>query len=279
MIVKKRINNNVILAEENAKEMIVTGKGIGFRAYPKDEVDQTKVEQLFLPTGKWDTMQIAALLKDTDIADIQLAEAIILIGEKLLQQKIQRTSMLSLLDHIIFALERSKEKIAMKSPIEWEVKHFYPQEMKIGEQAVELINRIKGVKLPESEQIFIALHFVHYQIDSSATMPEMMTYLETIRDITQMIKFEFQMEIDEDSVYFQRFLHHLKCYLLIRKGEEEKRFIRQPLARLIKEDYQREFKCARKIDCYLTEKYGVAPSSDEQVYLTLHLARLIQTTE
>ena len=40
MNVVKRINNNVVLVTEAGVKMIVTGKGIGFKTYPGDEVNR-----------------------------------------------------------------------------------------------------------------------------------------------------------------------------------------------------------------------------------------------
>lgn len=39
MQVEKRINNNVVLAEDEGKQLVLFGRGIGFQVYPGDPVD------------------------------------------------------------------------------------------------------------------------------------------------------------------------------------------------------------------------------------------------
>ena len=46
MIIQKVINNNVVSTfDSNGKEVILMGKGIGFRKKTGDELDKTKIER------------------------------------------------------------------------------------------------------------------------------------------------------------------------------------------------------------------------------------------
>ena len=48
MIIQKVINNNVVSTfDSNGKEVILMGKGIGFRKKTGDELDKTKIEKIF----------------------------------------------------------------------------------------------------------------------------------------------------------------------------------------------------------------------------------------
>ena len=52
MIIQKVINNNVVSTfDSNGKEVILMGKGIGFRKKTGDELDKTKIEKIF--TLEW----------------------------------------------------------------------------------------------------------------------------------------------------------------------------------------------------------------------------------
>ena len=47
MIIQKVINNNVVSTfDSNGKEVILMGKGIGFRKKTGDELDKTKIEKI-----------------------------------------------------------------------------------------------------------------------------------------------------------------------------------------------------------------------------------------
>ena len=48
MIIQKVINNNVVSTfDANGKEVILMGKGIGFRKKAGDELDKNKIEKIF----------------------------------------------------------------------------------------------------------------------------------------------------------------------------------------------------------------------------------------
>ncbi|HBN1216501.1 TPA: transcription antiterminator BglG, partial [Enterococcus faecium] len=47
--IKKVLNSSVVLVEENGKEMIALGKGIGFGQKAGDEISGDKVDKIFLP--------------------------------------------------------------------------------------------------------------------------------------------------------------------------------------------------------------------------------------
>lgn len=49
MKVKKSLNNSMLLAENDGKEMILFGKGIGFNTKPGTIIDLQSVEQVFMP--------------------------------------------------------------------------------------------------------------------------------------------------------------------------------------------------------------------------------------
>lgn len=277
MFVKKRINNNVVLAVEKDHEMIVVGKGIGFQVYPNDEVDQTLIQQRYLPSEKMSIQQMALLLENVTLEDIELVESIIKMAEERINKKISSMIMFSLLDHLAFAIERNKKNMNIRSPIEWEVKKFYSREVEIGEKAVEMIREALGIELPVSEAVFIALHFINYQYDQE-TMDATMDYLEAIGDITQIVRFFFQIDIDEDSINYQRFLNHLRYYLIRQSsGETSKVLDNEELFLTVKEKYHKEYQCVKKISHYLSERYRSGSTSDEKLYLTLHLARLINS--
>lgn len=49
MKIKKSLNNSMLLAVNDGKEIILFGKGIGFNSKPGTMVDLKNVEQVFIP--------------------------------------------------------------------------------------------------------------------------------------------------------------------------------------------------------------------------------------
>ena len=48
MVIQKVINNNVISAyDEDHQEVVIMGKGIGFKAHTGDAIDESRIEKVF----------------------------------------------------------------------------------------------------------------------------------------------------------------------------------------------------------------------------------------
>ncbi|MEI5991025.1 hypothetical protein A5881_002558 [Enterococcus termitis] len=277
MYIKKRINNNVVLAVDEEVEVIVVGKGLGFQAYPNEPVDPKLIQQVYLPTEKMSVKQMAVLLNEASYEEILLVEKIVKIGEEKLGREINPVILFSLLDHLLFAFKRHQEALKIRSPIEWEIKQFYPKEVEVGLQVLSLIEKEKGIALEESEAVFIAMHFVNYQFDQES-METTMDYMEAMGDITQLVRYYFQVELDENSINYQRFLNHLRYYLMrLNTHETVNSLDNEEIVLTVKKKYPKEFKCSLKISGYLEERYKKTATFDEQLYLTLHLARLLHS--
>ena len=51
MRIKKVFNNNVLLAEKNGREVVLIGKGIGFKKHTGDDVEQQQITKIYTPEG------------------------------------------------------------------------------------------------------------------------------------------------------------------------------------------------------------------------------------
>ncbi|MFV8815787.1 PRD domain-containing protein, partial [Aerococcus urinaeequi] len=83
--------------------------------------------------------------------------------------------------------------------------------------------------------------------------------------------------IDENSVYFQRFVTHIRYYL-IRQGQEQEND--QPvkndrMVELAFISYPKEKEAADKIKEYLLEAKGWQVNDMELLYLILHIGNLV----
>lgn len=93
MHVLRRINNNVVLVEREKERAILIGKGIGFKVYPHDKVDEMKVEQVFVPQVDEDLNQMLDILKELPIDVLSVAQKVLAnaceeLGENLSQNLI-----------------------------------------------------------------------------------------------------------------------------------------------------------------------------------------------
>lgn len=274
MIVSRRFNNNVILARNNQQEMILMGKGIGFQVYPDEEVKLELVEQTFVPSDSFKIEGVAELLCNSNPAEVRLAQEIITYGEQILKKSLNENLIITLLDHLHFALVRHAKEMITKSPIEWEIRQMYRVETTIGIEALRLIKVKLGLVLPKSEAIFIAMHFINAQFENE-TMSDTLAFSETMNQVNSIVKYHFQIKIDEESVNYQRFLTHLRYYLIRQKNHESLDLGNEDVYFTMKERFPEENNCVEKISSFIEKKYQWQTTYDEKLYLILHVNRLI----
>lgn len=274
MIVSKRFNNNVILARSKHQEVILMGKGIGFQVYPDEEVQMELIEQTFVPSDSFMIESVAELLGDSNSKEVSLVREIIDYGEKVLAKELNDSLVITLLDHLHFAIVRHEKEMITKSPIEWEIKQMYRVETKIGLEALRIIHERLGIVLPKSEAIFIAMHFINGQFKNE-TMSDTLAFSETMNQVNSIVKYHFQIRIDEESVNYQRFLTHLRYYLIRQKNHESLELGNEDVYFTMKERFPEESNCVEKISTFIEGKYEWQTTYDEKLYLILHVNRLI----
>ncbi|MBY6930023.1 UNVERIFIED_ORG: antitermination protein BlgG [Clostridium botulinum] len=276
MQIVKVMNNSLILArDENDKEIVVMGKGLGFKRKAGEELDTEKIEKIFVLKNETDTREYVKLIEETPSEYIEITNDIIGYANEKLGGKLNDQIFITLVDHISYALTRYEKNITIQNRLLWELKKFYPKEFEIGKYAVEYINSKLNVKLPEEEAGNIAFHVVNAQTDEAEMQNTMLT-IRMLKDIFNIIQYNFGITIDKDSLNYSRFLTHLQFFvqrlLDDRMIESKENFI---FEQMIKE-YPKEVKCARLIGDYVKKVLNKEISNEELLYLTIHIVRIVQ---
>ena len=88
MIINKVLNNNVItIINENNEESVVMGRGIAFQKKKGDEIDQEKVDKIFVLKNKSINDKLIALVNDISVENLEIAEEVIKYAEKKVRHK------------------------------------------------------------------------------------------------------------------------------------------------------------------------------------------------
>ena len=275
MKIKKILNNNVALTyNERNQEVVVMGLGLAFQKKEGSTIDPDKIEKTFILENKGVSNKIAELLKEIPEIYLDLTYQIIELAKSRLPYQLDDYLYVALIDHLSFAVERHKQGFDLKNALLWEIQKYYKQEYKLALEALEIINKNLYIELPEDEAASIALHFVNSQL-SGDNMTKTVQMTEMVNDILNIVKYYFQMELDEDSVNYERFLTHLRFFALrfIRKEKLEDTYD-EFLFEQVKGKYNKAFQCAERIASYIKKDYNWSISHDEILYLTLHIHRL-----
>ena len=274
MKIVKAINNNVISAkDDNGRELVVMGKGIGFKVKEDDAVCEERIEKVFFMDSQSSVDKLKELLTNLPIEHFRVSNDIITYAKSTLNKKLNQNIYITLTDHISFAVERFNQGMMFHNPLLWEVQSIYRQEYAIGEYAIELIKRELCVAFPEDEAASIALHLVNAEYDTA--MSEAMNITKMIPAILSLVKAYFNVNIDEKTLYYERFVTHLK--FLAQRIIKQELFNSKDadLNSMIRSMYPEEFKCSQSIGQYIEENFEYNITEEELAYLTVHIRRII----
>ena len=142
MQVLKCINNNVVSCrDENGREWIAMGRGLGFALRAGDELDDTKVEKRFRMETPDDARRLTDLFSTLPAQQIELCSVIVDRATQDLGRKLSPSVYLTLTDHICFAIDRLRSGTTFQNTLLAEVRTFYPREYTVGKYALELLAR------------------------------------------------------------------------------------------------------------------------------------------
>ena len=274
MRIEKVINNNVVSArDEDRREVVVMGKGVGFQARRGNTIQEDKIEKIFHMESQSSVDKFKVLLEKMPLEHIQVTSEIVEHAKKVLNKKLNPNIYITLTDHISFAVERFNQGMMFQNALLWEVKNFYHQEYLIGEYAVERIRKELKVELPADEAASIALHIVNAEYNTQ--MSEAIHITKCIPKILKIVEDYFGIKLDKESLHYERFVTHLKFLpqRIVKKellDNPDKKF-----KEVIEELYPEEYKCAGKVRDYIEEHFEYQITEEELAYLTVHIRRVI----
>lgn len=274
MRVINRINNNVVLVEEENQKMIVTGKGVGFQVYPDNIVNKDFVEQRFILEKDTNNDYYIQLLKDIPMEYLNISKMIVENAEIELKKSFPPNFSFTLADHLNFVIERQKKNIVVNHLLSDEIKLFYPKEYEIGKKAVLMIKEEIKFDISPSEALSIALHLVN-AAGGLSDKYDVIGLTETMKEIVSKIENYLNLKLDQSCVWFSRFITHLRFYLIRQLNFEIDDLMNCELLEIVKEKYIKAYKCAEIITSYVDKKYNYQTHDSEKLYLTLHINRLL----
>lgn len=279
MIINRILNNNVVITlDDNYEETIVMGKGIGYQKSKGDIIDKEKINKVFKISNREVSDKFQELFNKIPIEHMKLSGEIIEFAESKLNKKLNEGIYISLSDHTYTAIKRIKNNITVKNALLWEIKRFYKKEFEIGLKALELIEEKTNIKLPLDEAGFIALHIVNAQLDIE--QPKIQEITKLIEEILTIVRINFRIEFNEDSVFYYRFITHLRYFAQrLFSNKTYNSDTDEELVNIIKIKYPKEFECVNKIKTFISKKYNYELSNDEYVYLTIHIAKVIEDSK
>ena len=273
IIIEKVINNNIISAyEESGAEVIVMGRGIGFKKKQGEVVPADQISKIFRIKSRTLAEQFKELLANMPLERVRISDEIISHAKDHLKLKLNQSIYVTLTDHINFAIERVSHGIEPQNALLWEIKRFYPQEFQLGIYALELIKDRLGILLPEDEAGFIALHFVNAEYGTD--IRDAVKFPDQMQAIVDIVERDLGILLDESSLHYERFMTHIKFLIQRIYRKELLSSEDRELSLLMQRKYPREYQCSLKVAEYIMQATGSRLSEEEIMYLSVHIRRV-----
>lgn len=270
MWITKKINNNCALARDTSgQDVVVFGRGLGFRRVPYELEDLSVIDRTFygvLPAS-------IAALKDIPEDVVFLASDVIEHARDVLDVDLNPNAPITLADHINFAIKRARDGVDLSTPLAFDVRHLYPKEYAIGRHAVTAVKTRIGVELPESECTSVALHIIDAESERS-DLDATKAAAEVVDAVTGMIEDALGRELDTESFQFSRFVMHLS-FLVGRmlSGERHEDKMAEMLE-MMRAAYPEASGIAAQVLDYFARR-GWSCDQSEELYLLIHIQRLL----
>lgn len=271
MKVIKKINNNVALCiDNNDRELIAFGNGIGFKKIPYELNNMSEITRTFYGINE----NYINVMRD-------IPEKIILFVAKLLDKTksnlnscFSETFVITLSDHVNFAIERSKSGLYLKVPVSYDIEYFYKKEIGEAKIIVKAIEKEFQVKLPKCEINSIAIHIINAQEVMKPTQKVDEDYQYYADIFISVIEEKLMIKIDKKDFSYYRFVSHIR-YLLERNSEGSTfSDINIELFEKSEEEYKKQSECVEFLSKVVKEKLNWDLSKEDRLYLLLHINRL-----
>ncbi|OUP50016.1 BglG family transcription antiterminator LicT [Lachnoclostridium sp. An181] len=272
-IIRVLNTNAVVSTDQQDREIIITGAGIGFKKKKGEELDKSLVEKIYFLKNEEDNHRLQEVVKEISEKYLEIAGKVVTCAREQ-NLKIKDTLYVTLTDHINSAVERFQNGISLKNMMRHEIKKFYPQEYALGQKAIGWIEKKTGINLGDDEAAFIAMHIVSSEFETSE-VSDVQKITELINAIVKIVKMHFKIDFHEDSVSYQRFLTHLKFFSARVMDGEVYQDSMEEIYRVMVVQNCRAYTGVEKVAQFIEKQHGYRLSIDEELYLLIHIKRIL----
>ena len=277
MRVVKVLNTSVVLAVEDGNgEVILMGKGIGFRKSIGQALTPEETDRVFVLRDRETNRNILQLAAQIDGRVFEITRRVVEYARTRYQMQLMDHIYLALTDHLAFAVKRQEEGLTLPGTYLLDVKRFNPREYDVGRYALQLVQTELNVFLPEDEISNIAFHFINAQ-RITAPADDSVKMSKIIKGILEIVKYTFSVDYNEASVSYSRFLTHLQAlaHRLV-QGIPLTDDLTDFLYEQVVPKCPEEYRSTDRIGAFLHDSFGITLSREEALYLTIHIHRILE---
>ena len=267
------LNNNVVISlDEQGRERVLMGRGLGFQLKPSDTLDPAKVEKTFiLDTGE-DGERERRMLTDTPYAIIEAVSRAVDQAERALGHQLGRPLTIAVIDHVQFVLERLAKGIRIPVANMPELRVLHPAEFAAAKAMAESISAALDKELPAEEAVFLTMHVLNATRDEPNGTAALL--FRRVQHVVMTVENGLGVSLDVDSPDYARFVLHIQFLLqrlvsrtMLRSGDSS-------FFEFAKHSYPRSFAIAQEVKAYVMAATESELTDEELLYVIVHVERL-----
>lgn len=275
MLANKILNNNFISStDKDGHEIVIMGKGLGWQMKPGDPVDPEKIEKIFRMDTVTSSEKMKKLFLEVEMSSVEISSKIIQFAQETTQVELNKNIILTLTDHIDFAIERYNKGISLKNDFKLWIQKMFNEEFSVGLYALEVIQETLGIQMPEDEAAHIAMHIINAQLDGNMAHTDEITNLLSM--CFHIIELKTGKIISEKSWAYERFMRHLLALAQRIIARTENIAVNDSLNLAIQSQFPLEHDISIAIRNYIQKTFNFMIADDEVTFLTIHINRLLQ---
>ena len=272
-IVRVLNTNAVVSSDQEGRELIITGAGIGFKKKKGEHLDEALADKTYYLESVDDSRRLQEVVKEISEEYLEIVSRIVKTAREE-GLKVRDSLYVTLTDHINSAVDRYRENIALKNMMKLEIRKFYPKEYEIGLRAVQWIQEQNDENLGEDEAAFIAMHIVSAELGSGSNV-DVNKITKLINAVLQIVRIHFKIEFNEKSISYELFLTHLKFFATRVFDNTIYQDSMQEIYKVLIEENEYAYSGVRKIVEYIEKQYSYKLTIDERLYLLIHIKRIL----
>ncbi len=267
--ITKVLNHNaVITVDEDAKEYLIMGKGIGFGRKIAERIEADAESSVYSLQSTTERGEAEAIVKQVNPACLEIADVILKEAEKNFG-KVDRKILFSLADHLQFAVDRMKKEEKIRNPMTDDIKVLFHAEYKTAEVARKVVKETFEIDITDDEVGYLALH-VHSAIEDES-VSQAMQIAHAVNECIAAIRKRANVNLETTSLGYNRLMNHIR-YMLIRMTTGEK--IKLDINDYMRVKFPETFAIAQSICDEMSVSFHKSYQEAEIGYLAMHIERV-----
>lgn len=268
--VEKVLNHNAVIAvlEGSSNEYLILGKGIGFGKKVAQRIEARPEDTVYSLQKDTERGTAKEMAKTISPVFLEVADQVLREAEKVFD-KVDRSILFPLADHIEFAVKRMKNHEQISNPLTDDIRVLFHMEYKVAQSIDPVLMEKLQVKIDPDEIGYVALH-IHSAIENEKISQAMMT-ARAVRECISLVEDEVGRKIDPMSLSYNRLMNHVR-YMIARIMREEKLRLNMNDYMMLK--FPKSYEVAAKVCIQIGKTLHKELEDVEIGYLAMHIERV-----